>query len=32
MYFGWRRGSRIERLGVLPPVIRGIPVFLIGFC
>ena len=31
MYFGWRRGSRIERLGVLlPPLIRGIPVFWLG--
>ena len=31
MYFGWRRGSRIERLGVLlPPIIRGIPVFWLG--
>ncbi|MFZ1095428.1 MAG: ABC transporter permease, partial [Xanthobacteraceae bacterium] len=28
MYFGWRRGSRIERVGVLlPPIIRGLPVF-----
>ncbi len=31
MYFGWRRGSRIERLGVLlPPLLRGIPVFWLG--
>jgi peptide/nickel transport system permease protein len=31
MYFGWRRGSRIERLGILlPPIIRGIPVFWLG--
>jgi peptide/nickel transport system permease protein len=31
LYFGWRRGSRIERLGVLlPPIIRGLPVFWLG--
>ena len=31
MYFGWRRGSHVERLGVLlPPLIRGIPVFWLG--
>jgi peptide/nickel transport system permease protein len=31
MYFGWRRGSRLERLGILlPPIIRGIPVFWLG--
>jgi peptide/nickel transport system permease protein len=31
MYFGWRRGSRIERVGVLlPPIIRGLPVFWLG--
>lgn len=31
MYFGWFRGSWIERLGVLaPPIIRGIPVFWLG--
>ncbi|MGE0038449.1 MAG: ABC transporter permease [Xanthobacteraceae bacterium] len=31
MYFGWRRGSRAEKLGVLlPPIIRGIPVFWLG--
>lgn len=31
MYFGWRRGARVEQLGVLlPPVIRGIPVFWLG--
>jgi peptide/nickel transport system permease protein len=31
MYFGWRRGSRIEQIGtLLPPIIRGIPVFWLG--
>ena len=31
MYFGWRRGSRMERIGVLiPPIIRGMPVFWLG--
>jgi peptide/nickel transport system permease protein len=31
MYFGWRHGSRIEQLGLLlPPVIRGLPVFWLG--
>jgi len=31
MYFGWKRGSRIERLGILlPPIIRGIPSFWLG--
>ena len=29
--FGWRRGSLTERLGVLlPPIIRGLPVFWLG--
>jgi peptide/nickel transport system permease protein len=31
MYFGWRRGSVTEQLGILlPPIIRGIPVFWLG--
>ena len=31
MYFGWKRGSRVERLGILlPPIIRGIPPFWLG--
>jgi peptide/nickel transport system permease protein len=31
MYFGWWRGSWTERVGVLlPPIIRGIPVFWLG--
>ena len=31
VYFGWRRGSALEQLGVLlPPVIRGMPVFWLG--
>ena len=29
--FGWRRGSLTERFGVLlPPIIRGLPVFWLG--
>ncbi len=31
LYFGWRRQSRVEQLGVLlPPVIRAMPVFWLG--
>ena len=31
MYLGWRRGSRLERFGVLlPPLIRAMPVFWLG--
>jgi peptide/nickel transport system permease protein len=31
MYLGWHRGSRLERLGILlPPIIRGMPVFWLG--
>ncbi|MFQ5914476.1 MAG: ABC transporter permease [Nitrospinota bacterium] len=31
MYFGWHRGTRVEGIGMLlPPIIRGIPVFWLG--
>lgn len=31
MYFGWRRGSAVDEIGILiPPILRGIPVFWLG--